>query len=370
MKTKSLLLAFAGLGLFACSNEDLNEGGIQGEANVVVKINTEAISRTLAAPTSSMAVTGTAVVTLQTADGPQTETLTLDGKVQTASFEGVNAPGAISVNVNQHDGDVDLTDINGLGVNAGLKAPMIASANVSGWDFDSETRTYSGTLTPQHELVSRLEFSGIKHVKDGDKACWFKSITFDGLFLNNIKEGTNKASISSANWNDVTTTNAAKMPCFDEEGDENGFLKDGADAKVYPTDGQCYAYNIVAGDKPILTLCFSNITLTEEQTASGSFWPADGKGYAAVGTYKAKGKDIKGKLTDFGVTGVTDETIEDDTLYEITKFPAGYIYRVSSLEVKDSNIGITIDGKPVNVTATVSIVEWKLVEGSIDWNKQ
>lgn len=37
--SKSLFLAFAGLGLFACSNEDVTEGGIQGNSSVTVKIN-------------------------------------------------------------------------------------------------------------------------------------------------------------------------------------------------------------------------------------------------------------------------------------------------------------------------------------------
>lgn len=44
--SKSLFLAFAGLGLFACSNEDVTEnGGIEGVKNVVVKIDVEGINR-------------------------------------------------------------------------------------------------------------------------------------------------------------------------------------------------------------------------------------------------------------------------------------------------------------------------------------
>lgn len=33
----------------------------------------------------------------------------------------------------------------------------------------------------------------------------------------------------------------------------------------------------------------------------------------------------------------------------------------------DKNIGQTIDGKPVNVVATISIVDWALVTGKIEW---
>lgn len=51
--SKSLFLAFAGLGLFACSNEDVTEnGGIEGVKNVSVTLNlpkagTNILSRTL-----------------------------------------------------------------------------------------------------------------------------------------------------------------------------------------------------------------------------------------------------------------------------------------------------------------------------------
>lgn len=48
--TKSLFLAFAGLGLFACSNEEITDnGGVQGEATVSVRIDEPAISRAIAA---------------------------------------------------------------------------------------------------------------------------------------------------------------------------------------------------------------------------------------------------------------------------------------------------------------------------------
>lgn len=36
--TKSLFLAFAGLGLFACSNEDVADNGIKGDATVGIHI--------------------------------------------------------------------------------------------------------------------------------------------------------------------------------------------------------------------------------------------------------------------------------------------------------------------------------------------
>lgn len=51
--SKSLFLAFAGLGLFACSNEDVVEnGGIEGGATVTVKVVGDALSRALETPTT------------------------------------------------------------------------------------------------------------------------------------------------------------------------------------------------------------------------------------------------------------------------------------------------------------------------------
>ena len=43
--SKSLFLAFAGLGLFACSNEDVTENGVQGGADVTVTVNPQGLSR-------------------------------------------------------------------------------------------------------------------------------------------------------------------------------------------------------------------------------------------------------------------------------------------------------------------------------------
>lgn len=53
MKTKSLLLAFAGLGLFACTNEDLNQGvDNSGDRSIVIKLDGLTASRVIGDPTS------------------------------------------------------------------------------------------------------------------------------------------------------------------------------------------------------------------------------------------------------------------------------------------------------------------------------
>jgi hypothetical protein len=374
--TKSLFLAFAGLGLFACSNEEIaDNGGVQGEANVVVRISTNS-SRTASdlSESAALAVQGTAKVYLETALGRLERTITLNGTDQTASFEGVRSPGHIWVSVNGYNTEAEslLPEISLVTANSttneGLKAPMFAdggnvSLNSSQWTYDDDSKTYTGTLAPQHQ-IARLEFAGIKHAQSGDDACIFQSITFDGLFLNGIKLDTKASSSTSfANWAAVTATEQKTMPCFDKIEGGADFLTHGTSAVTYPKEevGECYAYNIVGGDCPVLTLCFSNISLVDPD----SYWPTGKLGYATVSKYKAKGSDIKGHEKDFGATAVSDES----AYYEITKFPAGYIYQVTSLPIEDKNIGTTIDGEPVNVVATVQIVDWKLVNGQVEWTE-
>lgn len=373
--TKSLFLAFAGLGLFACSNEDVaDNGGIQGDANVVVRISTNS-SRVASdlSENAALAVQGTAIVYLETALGRLEKPITLNGTNQTVSFKGVRSPGHIWVSVNEYNTDgasqlpaISLVTANST-TNEGLKAPMFAdggnvSLNSSQWAYDDDSKTYTGTLAPQHQ-IARLEFAGIKHTQSGGDACIFESITFDGLFLNGIKLDTKASSSTSfTNWAAVTATEQTTMPCFDKIEGGADFLAHGGSAVTYPKKevGECYAYNIVGGDCPVLTLCFSNISLIDEK-----FWPEEGLGYATVSKYKAKGSDIKGHEKDFGATAVSDES----AYYEITKFPAGYIYQVTSLPIEDKNIGTTIDGEPVNVVATVQIVDWKLVNGQVEWTE-
>lgn len=374
--SKCLFLAFASLGLFACSNEDVTDnGGIQGDANVVVRISTNS-SRVASdlSENAALAVQGTATVYLETALGRLEKPITLNGTNQTVSFEGVRSPGHIWVSVNEYNTEgvselpaISLVKANST-TNEGLKAPMFAdggnvSENSAQWTYDDDSKTYTGTLAPQHQ-IARLEFAGIKHTQSGGDACIFESITFDGLFLNGIKLETKASSSTSfANWAAVTATEQTSMPCFDKIEGGTDFLTHGTSAVTYPKKevGECYAYNIVGGDCPVLTLCFSNISLVDPD----SYWPTGKLGYATVSKYKAKGSDIKGHETDFGATAVSDES----AYYEITKFPAGYIYQVTSLPIEDKNIGTTIDGEPVNVVATVQIVDWKLVNGQVEWTK-
>lgn len=144
--TKSLFLAFAGLGLFACSNEDVTDnGGVQGNSSVTVEINLPKIlngSRSgegIAASGETSGTTGTETpveigekgvsVTLHAAAGGKTETVTVDGtntKVGTITFQNVRAPQSVEVSVNGGTADyLNITEIN----NAGLAAPLYKTSS-------------------------------------------------------------------------------------------------------------------------------------------------------------------------------------------------------------------------------------------------
>lgn len=85
--TKSLFLAFAGLGLFACSNEDVTDnGGVQGNATVTVTIN-DVISRMVTDPTTGADNTKfpveitSATLTLDAGSGQVTKDLVEDNLI-------------------------------------------------------------------------------------------------------------------------------------------------------------------------------------------------------------------------------------------------------------------------------------------------
>ena len=95
---------------------------------------------------------------------------------------------------------------------------------------------------------------------------------------------------------------------------------------VWPANNQCYAFNIApvtSGELPTLKVCFSNISINTTDYA-GTIWPTDALGYATVKNYKLDEASAAYKEA----FGAGDDNV-------ITKFPAGYIYQVKSLEIPD-----------------------------------
>lgn len=367
--TKSLFLAFAGLGLFACSNEEITDnGGVQGNATVTVTVNTNLLGNGSRVVTPTTPVEGSngdevaveiskilVKVTAGTvgADGGEKEfqsLAALEEAGNTVTFTGIRQPTKVEVFVNNGKSeDWTLADFYGSEANLGLKAPMYGSA-VSGEGLTQESDgNYKAVITPKHE-TALLEFSQIKHVDD-EGGCYFKTITFDGLFLNNIKEKESEGSsfINATDWADAKTI----IPAYSEVGE--AFSTD----KEWPSSG-CYAYNIFPTENlPILTLCFSSI-----DPADNVVGYEDGVGYATVKSYKIQNVEQLSPA-ERKALGISEES----GTATLSKFVEGYVYKFTKLNVADENIGEGIDGaEDVSLTATVTIVPWTIAEGTVEWN--
>lgn len=362
--SKSLFVAFAGLGLFACSNEDVtNNGGVEGNATVTVSIN-DVIARSLEAPS-----TGTngqtfpvelknAKLILEAGTSDQKE-LTVTDLSQNYTFTGVRNPSKITfVNNGGVESGLELKNV----ATQGLAEPLYASTS----EFQRESETsYKVTLKPEHR-VARLQFSGIKHDDKGE-TCIFKTATLQGVFLNGaaLKERVSGVKTATANegqeaealWNTISTT-WTDAPVFDAVEDGTNFL---TDQNGWPRENKCFAYNIIpAGEGetvtalPKFTVALSNVAVKENSNVVTS---GSSVRFATVAKYK-----LEGELTDKAAAGVA----EDGT---IKTFKAGYIYNITGLSVSDEDLGTTPEGgKDATVVATVTVTPWTLVNGTVEWN--
>lgn len=371
--SKSLFLAFASLGLFACSNEEITDnGGVQGEGSISVKISDPALSRAAVNYTSGTEVTLNTiklVLTAQTGGGDKTFTIgkndeggDLDGgetrdaflkRVQEFQFTGVRNPSKMEVYINTEKSS-EWTPGEYMG--AGLAEPLYDSSTtfVNKGDTDGDKITeYQVSLAPAHTMA-RLEFGGIAHVDTKDP-CMFKTITIDGVILDEV------ASVAQVEvWTpDNLMSNTIGANFITEA---TGSAEDGW-TPSWPAEGKCYAYNIApvtTGKLPVLKVCFSGIEVnTDLSEYSGVAWGnAEGKGYATVKNYKLAAESA-GYADAFGV----------DVKGNITKFPAGYIYQVKSLAIPDEAIGQGWQGgEDIHVIAEVTVSPWIIAEGTVEWN--
>lgn len=357
MKTRNLLLAFAGLGLFACTNEDV-KNGIEGDARVTVKIN-EAVSRALGNPSTgtngqTFAVDiQSATITLVASAGGVNDmdikgSLVGDGS-RSIVFDEVRNPQSLVLKINGCQGSEGLLLKNVY--NTELAEPLYA-ATASFNTTDGEN--YTATLTPQHRLA-RLQFSGIDFDTDNTT---YTSLKLDGIYLNGAVKtegGNDKAEANDkADWESLKTTLGADAPLWDDINAvvvgtgqvEGSWPKADAEGKA-----QCYAYNIfpVSGEAnlPKLTVCFSD---AEQPSVS-----IGDLRYARVKKYKVSG-------THEGIDGI-------DSNGYITDFKAGYIYNITDLMIEDKDLGPTPGGgDDITLTATVTVSPWTLVNGTVEWN--
>lgn len=348
--SRSLFLAFAGLGLFACSNEDVTDnGGIDGGATVTVKI-AEAVSRALEEPTvgensAQFPVTiKSAKLTLEASVGGVKDmdiTKNLSDGERTITFSQVRNPTKLTLVINEGvENGLELKEV----VKTGLAEPLYAATTQFTQSADDATN-YTTTLQPEHRLA-RLQFSGIDFVTEGSS---YTSLYLDGIYLNGAiqtEESDNELIADEAGaWTTVTKWD---VPVFDEIGAT--IIGDDPVKGPWPIEEEvCYAYNILPNgtNLPKLTICFSNAVQPNVMNV-GTLR------YARVANYKVVGDAS-------GLDGIAaDGTIEE--------FVAGYIYNITDLEMKDGDLGPTPEGgKDIMLTATVNVLPWTLVNGTVVW---
>lgn len=354
--SKSLLMMFAGLGLFACSNnDDIVKGGkIEGPADVVVKLNLpNAITRSVTTPSDGTNSGDKVDVSIDkiyvTLNAKKTETKEVSADALTVQFTDVEDPSSVvvSVNYDHRSGDYKFDFEEANTTYEGVKAPMFGTNS----NFTPSEGKYAISVDVEH-LLARMEFSGISHAhKDGQATCIFDDtkLKISGSFLKGVTP-------EVTSWDDFNTSSL-----WDKF--EGSFKADGT---KYPQDDECTSYNIEAGSCPTFTLAFDGVEYSKDYSDNNNnaIWTGNGHGYAYVSVYKI----TKGALADDELSKFEAQDNGDGT-YTIGKFPAGYIYKVTDLTVPDEAIHPTIDGKGVIVEATVTILPWTVVMGDVEWKE-
>lgn len=364
--SKSLLWAFAGLGLFACSNEEVvPEGGnMEGNGVVEVKIVTpNSMSRTLVAATpgsdgDKVQVEGKMYIKLTAGEGGDTQTVDLDGKgtgTTTVKFWGVQNPTKIEAWIN--DGD---QVNNNTAINASTPAMQAMPVDIPAYG-SSETFTLTGRMetnegksyemyTTSVEVkipVARLEVSGIKHVthptNDGSEAtCKYDELTIDGIYLDKILATKGATNVTDYKYPEVVGgegVTAIPAPILWDEIDGD-FLAAGAVWPATADPAQAYAFNFYpdAAHMPILKIYFAKATASDLDN------PVSQPRYAVIKSYNGD---------------------------EAFKFEAGKIYRITDVTLSDKNIiGDEEGNNEYGVDVTVTEAQWTIVDTTADWIAQ
>lgn len=385
--SKSLLWAFAGLGLFACSNEEVvdNTQLPDGVGAVTINIVSPSMSRAIGDGTiaTSVPVTGNVTISLEATTGSGSIDLSTEELAEQSSvtFWNVKEPKKITVSMNggkaSYVGEAPTIFTSApagvpaygeVGQNAITLSSTTSSPGKEG-GADYETGANSGDENKTYQLykasvtlaipVARLEVSGIQHITDthAATACAYNTLKIAGVYLDNVY----------AAGTGVTYANGA-FPCasgtpadYSYDGTNAtgtgaaAILKDAATVtdfltanQTWPeTAGKAYAYYFYgadgAGNLPIFKIYFN------QSEAKDATHPLPAPRYAMITSYKQTSENGGG---------------------QITKFEPGHIYRITSAKLTDENIigdegGNTLYG----VEVTVEEAEWKVETIDAEWAK-
>lgn len=383
--SKSLLWAFAGLGLFACSNEEVvdNTQLPDGVGAVTINIVSPSMSRAIVDGTTatSVPVTGEVTIKLEATTGSGSIKLSTEELAEQSSvtFWNVKEPKKITVSMNGGKasyaddaptiftsepagvpayGEVGETDIT-------LSSTTASPGDKGGADY--ETGANSGDENKTYQLytasvklaipVARLEVSGIQHITDthatGD--CAYKTLKIAGVYLDNVYA--TGAGVTYASGAFPCATGAPTDYSYDGTHGTGtaAILKDAATVtdfltanQTWPeTAGKAYAYYFYGADGaenlPIFKIYFN------QSEANSTDHPLPAPRYAMITSYK--------------------QTAENGGA-QITKFEPGHIYRITSAKLTDENIigdegGNTLYG----VEVTVEEAAWTVETIDAEWAK-
>lgn len=377
--SKSLFLAFAGLGLFACSNEDVNEGGvINGPADVSVKIDLPelaGIGRSVSAPSSDVNVSVNYLkVALEAEKGSAVKEFTAEDLASgdwsfdnAIVFNAVESPTKITVEINTVNGEEPvkfetLEDLQSISI---ANTRMLGKTET--FTAVPNSNTYTATVEMEHTMA-RLEFGGIVHATHAEGIeCEFASGNLSGAYLNNVYMSPAVTSTDNRTvWSESEITNAdfftSTCPVADAIEGTN-FLPAGTAS--YPAEGKVYAYNIYpvkqnkAESLPKFSLYFTNVTANPN---TDNVWSSD-KAYAIVGKYQIPESSDETVVKDLCGEGA----VASNGYYNVINFPAGYVYKVTDLKVADRDIHPDPLGEGVDLVAVIKVTPWNIVNGHVEW---
>lgn len=383
--SKSLLWAFAGLGLYACSNEEVvdNTQLPDGVGAVTINIVSPSMSRAIVDGTTvtTVPVTGNVTISLEATTGSGSIDLSTEELAEQSSvtFWNVKEPKKITVSMNggkaSYVGEAptiftsapaEVPAYGEVGQNAITLSSTTSSPGKEG-GANYETGANSGDENKTYQLytasvklaipVARLEVSGIQHITDthAATACAYNTLTIAGVYLDNVYA--TGAGVTYASGAFPCATGAPTDYSYDGTHGTGtaAILKDAATVtdfltanQTWPeTAGKAYAYYFYgadgAGNLPIFKIYFN------QSEAKDATHPLPAPRYAMITSYK--------------------QTAENGGA-QITKFEPGHIYRITSAKLTDENIigdegGNTLYG----VEVTVEEAAWTVETIDAEWAK-